>query len=137
MLFKWPVAKQWEQTFVKGIEAHADSSIAQTVVYLNRQKKDLCTCMHMYLLLPDLCTFIYCYLFYMWLTGTCIPGPQKKEVSCHWIMILTCGMSAHVYYIQRNDSERSEVMFGSYQDFLWRWWWLMSRQKELYLMDFW
>ncbi len=30
MLFKWPVAKQWEQTFVKGIEAHADSSIAQT-----------------------------------------------------------------------------------------------------------
>ncbi len=63
MLFKWPVAKQWEQTFVKGIEAHADMQQYSTdsIVYLNRQKK---TCVHacMYLLLPDLCTFIYCYL---------------------------------------------------------------------------
>ncbi len=35
------------------------------------------------------------------LTGT--PGPQEKEVSCHWIMILTCRMSAHAHFIHRND----------------------------------
>ena len=32
-----------------------------------------------------------------------------------------------------DNFEWSEVMFGSYRDFPWQWWWLTSRQKELYL----
>ncbi len=38
----------------------------------------------MYLLLPDLCTCIYCYLFYIIIIryhcGLPGPGPQEKEV---------------------------------------------------------
>ena len=49
MLFKWPVAKQWEQTFVKGTENLSTDSIVYKQaksVYLSiliLRRKDLCT----------------------------------------------------------------------------------------------
>ena len=61
-------------------------------VYLSiTEKKRL---VYMYLLLIDLCTCIYCYLFYMvlWLTG--IPGLKKKKYRKLILPVLdslTCG----------------------------------------------
>ncbi len=54
MLFKWPVAKQWEQTFVKGTENLSTDSIVYKQaksVYLSiliLRRKDLCTCIYCY-----------------------------------------------------------------------------------------
>ena len=58
-------------------------------------------------LLPDLCTCIYILygvVLYFVVTAVYHAGPQEKEVSCHCIIdSLTCGMSVHAYYINRNN----------------------------------
>ncbi len=57
-----------------------DSSIYSTdsTVYLNKQRKDLCTCIYCYQTCVHASIVIYLYGISLWLTG--IPGPQEKEI---------------------------------------------------------